>query len=449
MKAAPGRMRAKASAPRKPRLSLVTAATTKTVSLVASTVSRSAGSTTGLAQHRRRQPGVVGAQPGAEAGEEPGEGVAEVAEADEADLRAREQPGGGVAGAAPELAALAEGEVGVGDAAGEVEREAEAELGHRLGEDRAGRHRVDAAREEEVVGHVVEKVALDVEDAAELRHRLDGGAGERRLADEVARSRQHGRVEPADRGGLGLDERVACFEPRPRLGREDQLERARLRRADDERLVSDHSPPPRLRIRPLSRPSGRAPAPSRRPGARPRAPTRQSSRAVASGALVAAVEDQAGALEARHLGGGGAGAVDEHQHGGAVRVLLAERQVDRLPRGAAGGGGAVRQEGVVAPGPERGVEHRHAGLRAAAHDDAPAARRATISSSRRQVRLQRRGAQVVEADLGHALTPRSDRAPAGRARAPPSRSRPSARARRPWRRRRRRRCRGASRACPP
>ena len=45
MKAAPGRMRAKASAPRKPRFSLVTAATTKTVSLVESTVSRSAGST--------------------------------------------------------------------------------------------------------------------------------------------------------------------------------------------------------------------------------------------------------------------------------------------------------------------------------------------------------------------------------------------------------------------
>ena len=39
-------------------------------------------------------------------------------------------------------------------------------------------------------------------------------------------------------------------------------------------------------------------------------------------------------------------------------ILVAEGQVDRLRRGVPGRGGAVRQEGVVAVGPEHGVERR-------------------------------------------------------------------------------------------
>ena len=210
MKAAPGRMRAKAAASRKPWFSLVTAATTKTVSLVERTASREAGSTPCSREDRGREPGVEDADPGAEAGEEAGERAAEVAEADEADLGAGEEAGGGVAVAAPELAALAEGEVGVGDAAGEVEGEAEAELGDRLGEDGAGGDGVDAALEEVVVGHVVEEVRLDVEDAAELGHGGERRAREGRLADDVAGAGEVGGGEVGDALGVGFEDLVAA-----------------------------------------------------------------------------------------------------------------------------------------------------------------------------------------------------------------------------------------------
>ena len=79
---------------------------------------------------------------------------------------AGQQPRRLVAVAAPQLRTVAEGEVGIDDVARQVERHGEAELGDRLGKHRAGRHDMDAALEQQVVGHVVEQVGLDVEDAA-------------------------------------------------------------------------------------------------------------------------------------------------------------------------------------------------------------------------------------------------------------------------------------------
>ena len=100
------------------------------------------------------------------------------------------------------------------------------------------------------------------------------GAGERRLAEDVAGAGEDARVERADRAGVGLDDLVAGVEPRPRLGREDQVERARLRRADDERLVSVHCPPPRIRTGRLLDPAAALlrPVDGRQPGRAHRAP---------------------------------------------------------------------------------------------------------------------------------------------------------------------------------
>ena len=175
MKAAPGRMRAKAGAEE----ALVLAGDggdDEDGVACRPGPGQGGGLDAVLAEDGGRKPGVEDADTGAEAGEEAVERAAEVAEADKADLGAGEEAGLRVAVAAPELAALAEGEVGVGDAAGEVEGEAEAELGDRLGEDGAGGDGVDAAGEEVVVGHVVEEVRLDVEDAAELGHGGEGRA---------------------------------------------------------------------------------------------------------------------------------------------------------------------------------------------------------------------------------------------------------------------------------
>ena len=145
MKAAPGRMRAKAAASRKPWFSLVTEATTKTVSLSTRTVSREAGSTP---CSRRIEGGSQGSKTRTRA-RKPARRRASARPRSPKPTRPISEPerrrAVRVAVAAPELAALAEGEVGVGDAAGEVEGEAEAELGHRLGEDGAGGDGVDAA----------------------------------------------------------------------------------------------------------------------------------------------------------------------------------------------------------------------------------------------------------------------------------------------------------------
>ena len=106
-------------------------------------------------------------------------------------------------------APLPEGEVGVDDVARQVERHGEAELGDRLGEDRAGRHHMDAALEQHVVGHVVDEIGLDIEDAAQRRHALE------RLARRAAAGRRCSGPRRADRRGsaampvgVGLDDAV-------------------------------------------------------------------------------------------------------------------------------------------------------------------------------------------------------------------------------------------------
>ena len=104
--------------------------------------------------------------------------------------------------------ALAEGEVGVDDVARQVERHGEAELGDRLGKHRAGRHHMDAALEQQIVGHVVEQVGLDVEDAAQRRHALERLARQRRLADDVARRGKLVCRQRGDAVGVGLDDAV-------------------------------------------------------------------------------------------------------------------------------------------------------------------------------------------------------------------------------------------------
>ena len=76
-----------------------------------------------------------------------------------------------VALAAPQFAALAEVEIGIDDAARQVERQRQPHLGDRLGKDRAGRHDMDAALEQPLIGHVVDEVALDIEHAAQRLHR--------------------------------------------------------------------------------------------------------------------------------------------------------------------------------------------------------------------------------------------------------------------------------------
>jgi hypothetical protein len=67
----------------------------------------------------------VDADAGAEPGEKPVHRAAEFAVADQPDLGARQEPRLPVAVEPPDLAPLAEGEVGVRDAAEQVEREAE------------------------------------------------------------------------------------------------------------------------------------------------------------------------------------------------------------------------------------------------------------------------------------------------------------------------------------
>ena len=72
----------------------------------------------------------------------------------------------------------------------------------------------------------------------------------------------------------------------------------------------------------------------------------------------------------------------------------------RLVGGCGFAVGAVRQEGIVAVGPQMRVERVAPLLGAGLHDGAPAALEASLEQAGQRV-LQRRFGQVVEQDLGH------------------------------------------------
>src|SRR5581483_533609 len=76
------------------------------------------------------------------------------------------------------------------------------------------------------------------------------------------------------------------------------------------------------------------------------------------------------------------GTVDQEAHAGAVGILPLRRQIDRLGGGIAVAPGAVRQEAVVAPGPQQGVERLDALLGARLHDRAPAALQRLLHEAR-------------------------------------------------------------------
>jgi hypothetical protein len=82
---------------------------------------------------------------------------------------------------------------------------------------------------------------------------------------------------------------------------------------------------------------------------------------------VAAVEQVAAAGKGTEIVG--LDPVHQYQHRRAVRVVVALRQPDRLRRGIAVAGGAVRQEARIVVGPQQRVEVLDPLGRGGAHDD--------------------------------------------------------------------------------
>ena len=188
-----------------------------------------------VAQDGGGQPGVVRLHLRAEPRQQPVERAAEVAEAHDPDPRPAEQARARVARPAPGLAPFPKGRIRGADPAREVDREAEPDLRHRHGEGGARGEHMDPAAENLLVGHVVREVRFDIEHGAELAHAREHGVRDRRLAQDVARGAQHRVVEPGHLRGRRLDQPVPRAKVRQRLRPEDQVERARLGRAEDER----------------------------------------------------------------------------------------------------------------------------------------------------------------------------------------------------------------------
>ena len=163
----------------------------------------------------------------------------EIAKTDQANFRSADQAGAVIAVAAPGFAALAEGARRGADAAGEIECHGEAQFGDRLGEDGAGRHHVNAALEQRRIGHVVDEVALDIEDAAQRLQPLQRVRFDRRLADDVAGRRQDRIGQGGQTIGFAFHDLIGVEElPAPRIG-QDQRERARMWDTDHQRPVVD------------------------------------------------------------------------------------------------------------------------------------------------------------------------------------------------------------------
>src|SRR5579875_2245727 len=116
------------------------------------------------------------------------------------------------------------------------------------------------------------------------------------------------------------------------------------------------------------------------------------------GGLVVAVEHVANAgeaLERRALH-----AIDENEHGRTVGIALAGRQEDRLALGIAVARAAMRQEARLVIGPEQLVQILDALVRARHHQHAIAVLEGALQEPRQRA-LERRGLQMIEADLAH------------------------------------------------
>ena len=180
-----------------------------------------------ITDDRIRQPGVVAADGGRAEGLQQGQQLAsDVAVAQDAHLRAAQQDGVLVAGRDVLLAALAEGAVLAADAARQVDGETEGVLGHGLRVDGHAGHHVHAAREGHLVVDVLEEVALDVEDAAQLRRAQEALSGQVRLADDGHDLRQAGIDGLLRRISLAIDDGVALVETPQGVVAEDALDRS-------------------------------------------------------------------------------------------------------------------------------------------------------------------------------------------------------------------------------
>ena len=102
-----------------------------------------------------------------EAGQHAVQGATDLAIADDPDIGAVQKPRAHVAFTAPLFGAVPESEVGIDDAAKEVDRKGKADFGDGLCEDGQGGDDMDAALEQAGVGHVVEKIAFDVQHGAQ------------------------------------------------------------------------------------------------------------------------------------------------------------------------------------------------------------------------------------------------------------------------------------------
>ena len=92
-------------------------------------------------------------------------------------------------------------------------------------------------------------------------------------------------------------------------------------------------------------------------------------------------------------------AIDEHDHQGAVRVLIAVSQPDRLNRRVAVASRTVRQETALLVSPERRVEVFDPFGRTCPDHDAMTLRPRSLEEPR-QSPLQRGRQKVVKADFG-------------------------------------------------
>ncbi len=170
------------------------------------------------------------------------EGPAEVAVADEPDAGPAQQDRVGVAGREVALAARAEGAILAADAAREVDREPQRELGDGLGVGGAAAEDVDAGPEARLVVDVGVEVPFDVHHDPQRRGPLEPLGRQVGLTDDRERARQGG-VEPGLVGGVTLQEHdlVVPVESRLRIGREDPVDPVWGRAEDDEGAVG-HRP---------------------------------------------------------------------------------------------------------------------------------------------------------------------------------------------------------------
>ena len=193
-----------------------------------------------------RQPRIVDRQPHPESRQHPGQRPAQIAEAHDSHLGPGQQPRPCIARPAPHLAPRPEIRIAVVDAAQQRQREPQPDLGHRPRKHRPRRHHMDAPRECRRVRHVVQQVALDIEDTAQRRHPRQCALAQRRLPDDVAHLPQHRVRQVRQLVVRRLDHAVTGMQLRQPLRRKDQRQRARQRAGQDQRTGIGHGRPRRL-----------------------------------------------------------------------------------------------------------------------------------------------------------------------------------------------------------